>query len=303
MTRAHVLLSIVLAVFVYTTIAAGPAWAGCGCEKPPPPRATVRPFVASGGQTVTLFDSALEIGPRYQVAFESTATGHVDWSQSRAESQHDLADGQVRPHLRVRVPRRMPYGPTRITVWQKSVAVFTVEDDGFTVAADAIPLHDFAEIVTRMDYRTAVGRDGTLYIPVDLTAVTRATTFTGVADGFGLTFQAGNVAMYNDQGFLMQLLDANDNETGLFAIRGGQSKTSDSLEYWRHEFATYKRDHRQVDHLDVGVDPDWHRDGTRHVNHDQIVVAIRGRLGDGSILPAGETPPFTLLLESTPNAH
>src|SRR5262249_2639127 len=39
---------------------ATPAIAGCGCDKPAPPRAAIRPFVAAPSQSITLFNSSLE---------------------------------------------------------------------------------------------------------------------------------------------------------------------------------------------------------------------------------------------------
>ena len=45
-------------------------WAGCGCDKPAPPRASIRPFVAAPTQTVTLFNAALTDAATYDVAFE-----------------------------------------------------------------------------------------------------------------------------------------------------------------------------------------------------------------------------------------
>src|SRR5205823_3919687 len=110
---------------------------------------------------------------------------------------------------------------------------------------------------------------------VDVTGVSAATTFTGLALGFPLAFGSSNVAMYNDQGFLMQLLDPN--VPGLFQIAAGDALTSTALTYWRHEFETYKQAHRQLDAFNTDDDPNWHADGTPHVNHNLIVVAIRGR--------------------------
>jgi len=296
MTRAQIAILSVVALSL--AVVPRPASAGCGCDKPPPSRADVRPFVAAPGQGITIFNEALELGRRYEVEFVSTLTGSRDWSQGRARRAKDLADGVVRAQLFVHVPE-VSFGPVAITVWQGDDVVMTLPDDAFTLAAAPIALHDFAETVTRQGYRTGVGRDGTLYIPVDVSEVSGATTFDGRALGYPLAFSAADVAMYNGQGFLMQLLDPATH--GLFEIRGGTASSSDTLDYWRHEFATYKRDHRQKDRFDVGSDPDWHRDGSRHVDHDHIVVAIRGRVGGATTPAPGETPPFTLVVESTPD--
>lgn len=138
---------------------------------------------------------------------------------------------------------------------------------------------------------------GTIYIPVDVGQVNGGTTFTGSALGFPLAFGATDVAIYNDQGFLMQLLDPKI--PSLFQITAGSNLTSNTFSYWRHEFRTYKAAHRQVDAWGADdTDPDWHANGTYHVDHDHLVIAIRGTLPDGSTPAPGVTAPFRLVIDS-----
>src|SRR5262249_56226981 len=119
--------------------------------------------------------------------------------------QRDGAGGVARERLGVSVPA-FPRGRWGVQVWRAGPRQFDVAADEFTVAAHPIALHDGAETTSR-EYRAAVGADGTVYIPVDMGAVSAATRFTGTAQGLPLQYQAQNVAMYNDQGYLMQLLD------------------------------------------------------------------------------------------------
>ena len=284
-----------LALAALTALAPRAAEAGCGCDKPPPPRAAIRPFVGYVDQHVTLFDDRLAAGRRYDVLFESSETGMSDWSGGRAVPRRDLADGERRVQLRVSVAE-VSFGPCRVSVWQDGQMLFALGDDAFTVAAAPIALHDFAEGITRDGYRTGVGRDGTLYVPVDVSRVDAATTFVGETSGLPLRFGAGDVAMYNDQGFLMQVLQPGN--TQLFSIAGGDLLRSDRLSYWRHEFATYKQDHRRRDGRALDGDPDWHVDGTYHVDHDHIVVAIRGTMPNGLPPTPGSTPAFRLSISS-----
>jgi hypothetical protein len=274
-----------------------PAGAGCGCDKPPPPRAAVRPFVGYADQKINLFDDRLVPGQRYAVEFESRADGSVDWSRGRAAARRDFADGQVRPQLRVGVGS-VSLGPCRVSVWTSTGALlFALDDSAFTVAAAPIPLHDFDETVSRTGYQAGVGADGTVYIPVDVSQVNEATTFTGQAIGFPVHFGSDNVAMYNEQGFLMQLLDPR--VPGLFRMTLGAGATSDALSYWRHEFRSYKRDHRAMDARRTDDDPDWHADGSYHVDHDRIVVAVHPTMADGMAPAPGATPPFALVVTSS----
>jgi len=273
-----------------------PAGAGCGCDKPPPPRAQVRPFVGHVDQTISLFDDRFQAGARYDVLFESTVDSSADWSRGKAVVARDFADGRPRAQLKVRVGE-VALGPCRITVYRQGSPMLQLADDQFTVAGRPLVLHDFRESLSRSNYRAAVGRDGTLYIPVDVSQVNGGTTFTGNALGFPLTFAANDVAIYNDQGFLMQLLDPKI--PGLFAIDAGSDQTSNTFSYWRHEFQTYKAAHRQVDAWATDEsDPDWHANGTYHVDHDHIVVAIRGTLADGTTPAPGATAPFKLVIRS-----
>jgi hypothetical protein len=285
-------LALMLALAALTPRAAD---AGCGCDKPPPPRAAIRPFVGYVDQQVTLFDDRLAPGRRYDVLFESS-TGTSEWSRGRAMLRRDLADGERRMQLRVAVAN-VSLGPCAVSVWQDGVMLLALTDDAFTVAAAPIALHDFAEGITRDGYQTGVGRDGTMYVPVDVSRVDAATTFVGQTVGLPLHFGAGDVAMYNDQGFLMQVLKPGN--TQLFRIDGGDLTRSDRLSYWRHEFATYKKDHRQRDARAVDSDTDWHVDGTYHVDHDHIVVAVRGTMPNGEPPAAGMTPAFRLSISSS----
>jgi len=280
-------------------LGAPPADAGCGCSKPPPPRAAVRPFVGNADQKIVLFSDLLSPGAAYWVQFTATADGSVDWSRGRAAMRRDFADGQVRVQLRVPVGN-VALGPCSITVWtDRTTSLYTLGDDQFTVTTKPIVLHDFAETITQDGYQAGVGKDGTIYIPVDVSSVSDPTIFTGMANGFPLSFEGRSVAMYNQQGFLMQLLDPTS--PGLFRITRGGDTTSDALAYWRHEFRTYKQDHRRNDVHRTDDDPDWHADGTPHIDHDKIVVAVSGMLTSGSRPAPGPTPPFELVVQSVPS--
>ena len=279
------------------------AQAACGCDKPPPPRASVRPFAGSVDQSISLFDDRFAQGEHYTVVFRSR-DGREDWSRAKGVVKRDFADGVERPQLRVAVGN-VSLGPATITVYdERGRQITSLPDDLFTVIAPPIVLHDFTETFTRGGYQTGVGADGTVYIAIDTTDVADATTYTGYAVGFPLRFDAGNVAFFNDQGFLMGFLDGKS--PGLFSIVGGDANASAALRYWRHEFRTYKQEHRKRDER-RSADGEWHVDGTPHVDNYHMVVAVSGVLADGAPAEPGATPPFELVVTSqpseTPNAR
>jgi hypothetical protein len=276
---------------------AAPADAGCGCAKPAPPRAAVRPFAGWPDHTITLFGDQLALNTNYDVLFESTVTGSADWSRGKVKSRRDFADGQYRAHLRVRVPP-VGLGPCSVSVWKNGVRVLALGDEQFTVIPAPVALHDFTEVLARDDFQMGVGRDGTAFLAVDVSSVSKGTTFVGKAVGLPLRFDASSVVMYNAQGFMMQLLDPAT--PGLFSIASGDGERSEQLAYWRHEFATYKAEHRKVDARRNDDDKDWHADGSYHVDHDTIVVAITGWLDDSPRPQPGPTAPFRLEVTSAP---
>jgi hypothetical protein len=274
--------------------------AGCGCNKPPPPVAGIRPFVAHADQTITLFGSNIREGKKYDVQFVNTVDWSMDWSRGKAAKKKDLADRQLKPQLRVKVPN-IGFGPVRVYVWDGNNLVASYTDDKLTVTAQPVALHDVEEALNKPNYRAGVDRQGTIYVTVDVSQVSDATRFTGAAVGLPVNFQSSDVAMYNEQGFLMQLLDPTN--PGLFEMYAGDNDESNILSYWRHEFRTYKEQHRDADNFATDDDPEWHEDGTPHIDHDRIVVAIRGRYADGTKLAAGKSPAFRLIVMSEPEEH
>ena len=279
------------------------AQAACGCDKPPPPRASIRPFAGFPDQGITVFDDRLVRGARYTVLFQSR-DGTQDWSRGRAVVKRDFADGLQRAQLPVDVGN-VPFGPAQISVYDDTDRlVFALSDDQFTVIARPIVLHDFTETLTREAYQTGIGADGTIYVAVDTSSVSDATTYSGFAMGYPLRFDSRNVAFFNAQGFLMGFLDPKS--PGLFNITTEDESTSAALRYWRHEFRTYKDEHRKRDERRT-PDGEWHVDGTPHVDNYQMVVAISGMLANGEHPTPGPTPIFRLVVTSepapTPNAQ
>jgi hypothetical protein len=89
----------------------------------------------------------------------------------------------------------------------------------------------------------------------------------------------------------------------MFVYPATSTTTSDTLHYSRHEFRTYFLDHYERTVHAVDASGSWHADGTRHVDHDHLVVALIGRLADGSLPVPGATPEFTLRVRALSLFH
>lgn len=280
------------------TFQAPAAEAGCGCDKPPPPPAAVRPSFASPGQTVTLFGASIGAG-NHRVTFlgldGTTASVTV-----QPVVRRDLADGVEKNQLEVSLPDGLPLGPTEIRVTRGAgLELLRIDASRFTVLQRPLRLEPTDGVTLAICYRAAVDAQGTVYFPFDVGAIRERTIFAGIAHGYPLLFGPDDVVIYNTQGFLMQLL-APEDEGSLYLIDDPGTPHSFELVYDRHEFVTYQREHVHEAGLALDRrDPRWHVDGTPHVDHDHLVLAISGRLEDGSLPVPGATPPFDLSVATT----
>jgi hypothetical protein len=272
--------------------------AGCGCDKPPPAPAAVRPEATYAGTEVSLFHPSFLPGLSYTVAFTSGITGETAFVTAPATTRRDLADGLYKPQVVVTVPA-MPLGPTSISVSLagQSGTLMSVTDNAFTVAPQPIALLEQVGRYSLPNFQAAVSRDGVVYISLDVSAVQNPRTFKAQALGYRLRFTNNDVVFYNTQGFLMQLLD--QGMPGLFSIASTNSAVdSDILQYSRHEFNTFYLQHAEnQSHALDPQDPNWHPDGTPHIDHDHLILTIAGSLSGGSLTP-GATPPFELVLNT-----
>jgi hypothetical protein len=219
--------------------------------------------------------------------------------QGTATTKRDLADGVAKPQLSVPVPS-LPLGPTSIQVSTTSGGSFVtmIDDAAFTIIPAPVAVPAQLGEYHFQDFQAAVSRDGTLYVSIDMTQVALPMTFQVQAKGYPLRFGNTDVVFYNTQGFLMQTLT--QGIPGLYTIQAASSSTdSDILRYSRHEFVTYYVQHeeRQPHQLDP-TDPNWHLDGTEHVDHNHLVLALVAHLSNGDTPSPGATPSFELVLST-----
>lgn len=273
-----------------------PADAGCGCEKPPPLPAAIRPAFSYPGSTVIVFGSALVTGETYEVVFESGTKNAMATVTATAVLRKDQADGVAKPQLRVEVPS-LPLGPTEVTVEGSSGAVVSIPDSQFTMINAPIVIPENATVLDVNHYRAGVDRAGNAYVAFDLSNLSAATTFWGYAGRMRFKLQPENITFYNQQGFFFESLV---NKTDISGVFDGAEEDSDALWYWRHEFQSYRDRHLPGGTSEPSADdPDfWHADGTPHIDHDHVIMVIPARLRDGSLLPAGRSKLFRMHIET-----
>lgn len=288
-----------LLVLASSLFAASEARAGCGCTKPPPPPAAVRPAFAWPGAEVTVFDAALRAGRSYRAVFEPMNGSAEQMAVATAIERRDLADGVVRPQLVVPLPE-LPLGPAAIRVVDAETEELLLDlpDSGFTVAPNLVGVPNGVGVYRFENYRAAVSRDGRVLVSLGFADVHHARVFEARALGLPLHFDDEDLAFYNIQGFLMQLLG--EGMPGLFAIRSAGGPASDLLRYSRHEFNTHFLQHdERREHAIDPTDPNWHLNGTPHIDHDQQLLSIAARSPGGAPLPPGSTAAFTLEIRTS----
>jgi len=264
--------------------------AGCGCDKPPPPATSIRPAFASPGDVVSLFGSKVKVGFLYRVRFQGSNDTNVF---TLGVLKRDLADGLLKPTIEVPTPA-VGTGPTRVRVYDIfGKEIIDVDEDDFTVMEAPLKLNEDDQETVVSCFRAAVSGNNTVLIPIDITDIAEHMIFQGVADNYPLLFDADDIAIYNTQGFLMQLLGPQ--QAGIYAITDPGQPGSLALTYDRHEFLSYLTEHAHVGGLGLDLgDPRWHLDGTYHVDHDRLVIAIKGEIEGYGPPAAGRTQSFTL---------
>lgn len=276
------------------------AQAACGCLKPPPEPATVIPNIAVPGLPVTFFHYSFRAGQRWDVVFESQTAGNTVRQTVTASviQKRDITDptgATYTPQLVVRVPS-LPVGPTRISASTPRHS-FHVSEESFTVIGKPIMLSEQTTKYKVKNYTTGVGHDGTLYISLGgITNVCQAMDLEGLMKDYPLRFGDTDIVIWNFQGFLIDTIDLENVDHVWVEPQTGRK--SDSLHYFRHSFETYCEDHLRGGVKEVDPqDPNWHLDGTPHVDYTTLIFALTGHFDDGSIPEAGRVS-FTLEMKT-----
>ena len=284
--RTRLSLAVALLCTTFTPPFVSPATAGCGCDHPPPAFTQVMPPYASPGKLVRIFadTNPFIAGRPYEVDFEGKKVAVI---AAEAES------------LEVAMPFGVKPGPVEIKVKGEHFD-YTYSRSLFTALPKAVKVPSHPGAFEVREFKGAVSADGTLLLPVDLSNVLAATQFAFSIADVPLDFGHDDVALENVDGvdlraFTLAVEDETRRQWGSYygwevredgqlvgvayehKVRKGKIKQieSDVLTYWRHEFQTYAAAHgaggtHQVDARG------FHPDGTYHVDHEHLVIAITG---------------------------
>lgn len=264
---------------------------GCGCKKPPPPLASIRPAFAAPGSEVTLFADGLVEGVTYDAVF--TSAGMQATVSAVAIVRADFADGVYKPQLVVEAPELTP-GPASVTLRDGDNVLLEISDSEFTLLQSPIVLEEGNVETVAECYRAAVGADNTVYFPLDVSAIGQRTVFSGAAKGYRFTFDADDITIYNRQGVLMQTLGPD--ETDIFLIEDDQ-KSDDSLVApvallgdARYQVGADVRRAMDLDNVNKVVTVDFDPHPSRELGVGFYPVPsfdeLRGRMGVGTGVPA-----------------
>jgi len=257
------------------------AIAGCGCDKPPPLPAAVIPRVAFPGMSVTFFDPSFVVGQQWDITFNSGPESAT--VSAPVEMKRDITDAtgtKQTPQLRVTVPT-LPPGPGSIHL-SSGTSSITIPAESFVVIGRPVEVSQQNAEIQMDKYTTAVGLDGTLYLAVgELNQVCDAMSFRAKLDGYPLRFSDGDVLIFNSQGYFIDALTSVTHSH--FSINPGDASTSNTLSYDRHSFAKYCADHQPGGPNEVDPShPNWHLNGTPHVDYSIVIFAINGHFDNGS---------------------
>jgi len=271
-----------LAVFLLAALflSAPDLWAGCGCDSPAPCPQPVLPAFASPGDTVVLTGSGFSTGKHgNEVKFGRAFTVKVA--------------AQDAEHIRVEVPgskstaEQAAVGPMPIRVKTGKQITAEYSADLFTYLSRPLVLEEGQGHYLFLGVPLAVDSSGVLNVPIDLSGITEAMNFAVYIRNLPLDFEENDVLVYNKDGFNLNLFTLNVEGVekqwgewyGVKVLGTADRAASDLMTYWRHDFREYRAAHSPGGDYYPVVNG-LHPDGTIHVDHDKLNVAISAMLRD-----------------------
>ena len=280
---------ILIAVTAVSLILGTPeVWAGCGCDHPTPCPAPVMPGFASPGDRVRLTGEG----------FSTDENGNKVLFGESSMAMGTYATAVSPERMFVNVPERSysmyMVGPMPILAKSGRRSYTEYGKDSFTYLNEPLKLEEGQGHYLFSGYRLAVDSFGVLYIPLDVSDVREATHFMVYVDGLPLEFSTDDMLIYNKDGFNLNLftLDVEGYEKqwgdwyGAQGMENSNPENSDLFTYWRHDFSEYHAAHEPGGEYNPMTENEdgylVHPDGTIHVDHDRLVVAVAGKLRDPS---------------------
>lgn len=264
-----------------------PASAGCGCDHPTPDWSLVMPPYGSPGRSIQILPNggSFRVGRTYKVDFGGGAVVEVKASDPG--------------FLMVKVPAKAGEDPGPKALKVQGTGYDREYDRRlFTALPPAHVLPASGGRFALWKAYAAVDAYGTMLLPLDARAVRDPMQLAVHITSAPLTFGADDVGIQNVDGFDLTLFTVGvdgqtdrqwgsyygwrvEGDNGLYGDNYDPkvlhsiepAKTSDVLSYWRHEFHTYAAAHGTGGTHTVDA-AGRHRDGTLHVEHGQLVLAI-----------------------------
>jgi hypothetical protein len=250
----------------------------------------VMPPFGSPGALIHIFADGGEFVPGETYSVSSVSSGPGEMLMVVAE------DPNV---LEVRVPDGLAPGPVAIVV-EGPGYYRAYPEELFTVLPPALVVPPGSGKYLNAGYEAAIAADGSVLIPVDVGAVLDPTQFAMAFADLPLVFDNDDVVIYNADGvdltlFTLEVDDPTQREWGEYygveveqdsGLYGAPYETeavesldygnvSSILTYWRHEFYTYAAAHAPGGSHELDEEG-RHPDGTLHVDHEHLVIAVSG---------------------------
>jgi len=314
--KAAKITTLMIVALAVIFLASPKVWAGCGCDHPTPCPTPITPPFASPGDPITLKDMDFLIDDAgYEVKFERGDADHkMDLKErleikicdtikkkyetkfeDKAENQLATIYGQLEANTCAGEfdKERDFTGPLDIKVkGHEDKNIDDKYEDLLVSLGRPLKLEEAEGHYIFVDFPIAVDSSGVVYIPLDLSNIQAAMNFAVYIDNLPLDFGTNDVIIYNKDGFNLNLftLDVDGFEKqwgdwyGAQAVETADKKKSNFLTYWRHDFYEYHAAHQPGgSHYARTENEDGHLvhpDGTIHVDHDRLVVAVSGMLRD-----------------------
>ncbi len=207
------------------------------------------------------------------------------------------AIGDADSAAQVAVAPSWPVGPLGIDIWNRACSRIegrevsdSLEPSAFTVLPPPLPIVEMEGTFYYENIEVAVDTDGTVLLPFDLTNIIAPMQFYVSFHELPLRFDEDGITYYNKDEYNLKLFEnmvtgPDDYQWGAYYGTtvhdpANLADRSDLVSYWRHEFESYSLAHLPGGSHEVDAMGE-HPDGSLHVDHNLLIAAFSGQLGEG----------------------